>query len=355
MSGQGWTRRPRGGLRRMLAAALLASPLLWSGPAQAQPPSGAGAGAKKPADPPAPRPPTADPIGPSTPGSTSPQLAPPKQEPWVGPRGRRYSKDERKTLKELEADLKRYQRAAESHHERVKDYLYAQYLDRKARLEQRYADGIARTEAQQRKRHLDAIALLQKFINDYPEHPQFTPDAMFRLADLYLDEANWEFEKRFDEAVDSGAGTAELAADDAAQRADYTKSLDLWTDIIRRFPEFRQRAGATYLLAYYLKETGEDRRALAVYRGLVCGNKYAPLAPPPPAPNRDKVRLATANAAKAAFRNPYADCVATTKDKQLVEDAWVRGVGDIHFLTPGATTTRRSTSWPGRTTATTTS
>ena len=321
-------------LRRVLAAALLASPLLWNGPAQAQPPAAA-PGKKPAAQPLDPKPPTANPVGPRSPGEPAPQLTPPKQAPEEGPGGRRYSKDEKAVLKEIEADLKRYQRAAESHHERIKDYLYAQYLDRKARLEKRYADGIARTEAQQRKRHLDAIALLQKFINDYPNHPQFTPDAMFRLADLYLDEANWEFEKRFDEAVNAGAGTANLAADDAAQRADYSKSIALWTDVIRRFPDYRQRAGAMYLLAYYLKETGEDRRSLAVYRGLVCGNKYAPLAEPPPAPNRDKVRLSTANSQKSSFRNPYADCVASTRDKQLVEDAWVRGIGDIHFLTPG--------------------
>jgi len=327
---------PRGfsRLRRALAAAIVASPLVWQSPVQAQPPKGATPAARPPPNPLTPKTPTAQPIGPATPGA-SPQLTPPKVNPDVGPKGRPYTKAEKGVLKELESDVKRYQRAADRHQERVRDYLYGQYLDRKQRLEKRYAEGIGRTEAQQRKRHLDAIALLQKFIANYPNHPQFTPDAMFRLADLYLDESNWEFEKRFDEAVDAGAGSPELAGDEAAQRADYSKSIALWTDVIKRFPDFRQRAGTMYLLAYYLKETGEDRHALAVYRGLVCSNKYAPLAEPPPAPNRDKVRLSTASAAKASFRNPYADCVAMTKDKQLVEDAWVRGVGDIHFLTPG--------------------
>jgi hypothetical protein len=164
---------------------------------------------------------------------------------------------------------------------------------------------------------------------------------MFRLADLYLDESNWEFEKRFEASVDAagdvGASieTADIDAQDDSQRADYSQSVRLWTEIIQRFPDFRQRAGTLYLLAYYLKETGEDRRSLAVYRGLVCGNKYDPMAAPIPPPNRDKVRLATAAAAKASFRNPYADCMPSTKDRDLVEDAWVRGVADIHFLTPG--------------------
>src|SRR6266545_3570789 len=256
--------------------------------------------------------------------------------PISGPAGRPLTQAEKDVLKEIEGDLKRFQRAADTQQERIKDYLYGQYLDRKARLEKRYADQIARTEAQQRKRHLAAIALLERFIASYPNHAQFTPDAMFRLADLYLDEANWEFEKRFNEAADAAdAATAGISMDDTQQRADYSRSIALWTQIVQRFPDYRQRPGTLYLLAYYLKETGEDRRSLAVYRGLVCGNKYDPMAEPPPAPNRDKVRLSTAAAAKASFRNPYADCVAATKDKELVEDAWVRGVGDIHFLTPG--------------------
>jgi tetratricopeptide (TPR) repeat protein len=279
------------------------------------------------------------PVGPAT-GGPSPQLLPPKPEVPVGPAGRPYSKAEKDVLRELEADLKRYQRAADTHNDRIGDYLVGQYVDRKARLEKRYADQIAQTEAQQRKRHLDAIALLVKFIANYPNHPQFTPDAMFRLADLYLDESNWEFEKRFEASVEAdaapGADVAiDVSAPDGAQGADYSKSIGLWTQIIQRFPDYRQRAGTLYLLAYYLKETGDDRRSLAVYRGLVCSNKYDPMAEPPPPPNRDKVRLSTASASKASFRNPYADCMPSTKDRELVEDAWVRGVGDIHFLTPG--------------------
>lgn len=310
---------------RGFAAALL----LVAGTAQAQPPGDAA----RPAPKAQPARPTPGPVG----GRPTPQVLPPREQPSAGPAGRRFTKAEKDVLKEIEGDLKRYQRAAETHHDRIKDYLYGQYLDRKARLEKRYADQIRRTESQQRKRHLDAIALLEKFIRDYPSHPQFTPDAMFRLADLYLDEANWEFEKRFDDMADGIAAdpAAGDLGDDAAQRADYSKSISLWTQIIQRFPDYRQRAGSMYLLAYYLKETGEDRRSLAVYRGLVCSNKYDPMAAPTPPPNRDRVRLSTASAAKASFRNPYADCLPTTKDKELVEDAWVRGVGDIHFLTPG--------------------
>lgn len=313
-------------LGRALSATLLVGTAgqgrAWSQPAQpgAAQPGATQPGAAQPAQPPQPGP--------------HPTVVPQKTVP-TGPAGRPYTQKELDALTEIEHDLDRYQAAADVQQDRIKDYLYGQYTDRKARLEKRYADSISKAEKTQHQRHLDAIALLEKFIKDYPDHPQFTPDAMFRLADLYLDESNYEFEKNFDAQMAAANANADANTPQVAQRADYSRSIALWTDIVKRFPDYRQRAGAMYLLAYYLKETGEDRRSLAVYRGLVCGNKFDPMAEPPPAPNRDKVRLSTAAETKAHFQNPYADCVAITKDKDLIEDSWVRGIGDIHFLTPG--------------------
>jgi tetratricopeptide (TPR) repeat protein len=307
-----------------LTSALCAVLIAQTGVALAQPAPGA-----------QPQPAAAQPA-PAQPAPAAPKPPPPARDTAkLGPAGRPYTQAELDVLKEIEADYKRMEAASERHQTRVKEYLYGQYLDRKARLEKRFVAAIKEAEADERKHHLEAIALLEKFIQDYPDHPQFTPDAMFRLADLYLDESNYEFEKKFDEQADAAATGDATAADDSVQRADYSRSLALWTSIIKQFPDYRQRAGAMYLLAYYLKETGEDRKSLAVYRGLVCGNKYDPMAAPPPAPNRDKVRLSTAAQAKTRFVNPYGDCVAITEDVELIQDAWVRGIGDIHFLTPG--------------------
>jgi cellulose synthase operon protein C len=243
------------------------------------------------------------------------------------------SPEELRELKQHEQDFARYKAAAERHEGRMRAVLLGEYEDRIARLDKRYGEGLRKAEAEQRQRHIDAIARLQKFVADYPDHPQFTPDAMFRLADLYLDEANFEFEKQLERFGSAPVEGADLDAELQAT-ADYSKSLALWQDIVQRFPDYRQRPGTLYLYGYYLKQTGEDRKSLQVFRGLVCGNKHEPLGEPPPAPNRDQVRLSTV-AAKRTFVNPYADCQAITDDKALIEDAWVRGVGDIHFLTPG--------------------
>src|SRR5262249_55769332 len=101
------------------------------------------------------------------------------------------------------------------------------------------------------------------------------------------------------------------------------------------FPEYRLRPSTLYLLSYYLKQTGDDRRALQVARSLVCSNHYDPRAKPEPAPSREAVRAALTSGKKLNANELYADCQTSSQDPLLVQDAWVRIVGDIHFLTPG--------------------
>lgn len=132
-------------------------------------------------------------------------------------------------LKELEGDYKHYIGEAERHQQRMRAVIQRELDARIKELEKRYAEGIAAAEAERHRRHLETVALLEKFIADYPDHEQFTPDAMFRLADLYLDESEWDLEQR--ELV-------ALPTDNLI--ADYSKSLAMWQTILDRFPKFRQ-------------------------------------------------------------------------------------------------------------------
>jgi tetratricopeptide (TPR) repeat protein len=270
---------------------------------------------------------------------------PPVYPPTVPTGAAPLNPQEQRELGELERDYQRYATQARLHEERMQAILYSDYLDKQKQLETRYSEKIATAEKSERQRQLEAIALLEEFLRKYPDHPQFTPDSMFRLADLYLDQANYEFEHAFDkqEAAAAEGDTATASADMSAevdaeaeefQGPDYTRSLALWRDIIGKFPEYRQRAGTLYLLGYYLNETGRDRESRQAFLGLVCKNKHDPLKAPPPPPTREELRRRMAMD-KKSFVDPYADCQALTEERDLVDEAWVRGVGDSHFNTPG--------------------
>jgi cellulose synthase operon protein C len=114
--------------------------------------------------------------------------------------------------------------------------------------------------------------------------------------------------------------------------ADYGRSLALWEDILKRFPNYRQLPSTLYLLAYYSK-TKDERRSLLLFLSLSCANKFKYTEAPPQVPTRQE---AIARTALKQLRDPYADCKPLPNaETELVRHAWVRGIADHHFSITG--------------------
>lgn len=315
-----------------LVGALIASALAVSASAQ-EPPAGA-------ADPvpttsaPAPTAPAPTTPAPTAPAPTTPGPAlppgpvtprPPSPPIVTTP----LSPNELEVLGDVEKEWDRYVQSGETHHQRMRQVLVREYDARTKELERRYAERVASTEAELDKRHKDTIALLERFVAKHPNDPAHTPDQMFRLADLYLDVADAELEARL-AAQEASGGVP--AADEPDMVADYSRSLALWEDILKRFPNYRQLPSTLYLLAYYGK-TKDERRSLLLFLALACSNKYKFTDAPPAIPTRAE---AIARSALPELRDPYADCQAWPgAEVELVRHAWVRGIADHHFSITG--------------------
>ncbi len=238
-------------------------------------------------------------------------------------------------LKDVEQEFDNFTKAATEHQARMRTIAKREFDTRSGDLDRRYGDRIARTEADRGKRHADTIALLVKFLANHPSHDVFTPDAMFRLADLYLDQSDEEVESRRAATEGSNGQPQAGSAGDAPIVADYSKSLDLWEKILTQFPSYRQTPSTLYLYAYYTKQSkpGEERKALEAFLALTCANHYKWDAQPPPLPTREQ---AIKRVEAKTLRDPYADCTPYAgSDPELVRHAWVRGIADYHFLVPG--------------------
>lgn len=139
---------------------------------------------------------------------------------------------------------------------------------------QRQIDAERQAEAEARR---NAIRVFERFLETYPEDRERTPDVMFRLAELYFDEAAYaklDADDRVDalraERQAQGLPTEDLAA----PPVDYRCSVLLYRHIIARFQNFRLSDATHYLLGWVLKEMGHEDEALTAYKGMVCPSRY---------------------------------------------------------------------------------
>src|SRR5262249_622724 len=161
--------------------------------------------------------------------------------------------------------------------------------------------------------------MLKQFLAKYPNDPKWTPDAMFRLADVYLDKAKLEWDEK-QAALEKQAAPQPPPEEDTDKPPqyvgpDFTPAIAIWNDLVRRFPDYRQGAGTVYLLAYYqgeMRMTGEAKQA---YLGLVCHNKFDPLATPTPPPDPKDLRARLRVVASADL---YNGCVPMKDNPDLV-------------------------------------
>jgi len=260
---------------------------------------------------------------PPAPGPTSAPIAPMPPPAQLSPQ-------ELDELKAVEGDYDKFVDAAKRHDTRMRQIARSEYNQRTAELERRYAERIAKAEGDKEKLFGNTLARLEKFLQDHPNHDQFTPDAMFRLADVYLTLADDEVDKKL--AALDAAPPDPNQPDAAAIVADYSKSLALWEDILKRFPNYRQTPSTIYLLAYYGK-TKDERRSLQLFLSLACSNRYKWSDTPPPIPTKEE---AIKRVESKTLREVYGDCTPyPNADAELVRHAWVRGVADYHFTIAG--------------------
>ena len=174
-------------------------------------------------------------------------------------------------LKELESALNYYQRGVESYVEGQTELVRFKYQKQKDQLASQYERRIETLELEERERRAEAIERFEVFLQKYPGDPVYTPDAMFRLAELYFEKSSDDFLR------ESRAYEEELIAADEGRRETepeppeprYDKTIGLHRKLLDRFPDYRLSDAARYLLGYAYSEMGQEQLALVAYNELV--------------------------------------------------------------------------------------
>ena len=244
--------------------------------------------------------------------------------PTTAPDGSPLTPEDQQELKQMEDAVRSFEAATKDYRGTVTHIIKQDYDKKRRELIAKYDAQIKQVEQEEKDRRLEAIALFEKWLAKYPNDQKWTPDVVFRLAELYFERANDDYLAAVD-AAQKAADEAQKAGKEAPAAPptpDYTLTINLYKRLIAEFPTYRLIDGAFYLLGYCQGEMNHEPEAKQAYLALVCGNEYKALdTPRPPQPTKDK---------KATFVDPYANCVAIKDDSRFVPEAWTR-IGEYHF------------------------
>lgn len=172
----------------------------------------------------------------------------------------------------LKDAVKAYEREASETRDEVRKLSERKYKERRAAIEDNYRKAIEPVVKEERARRLDAIASFEHFLERHPNNREFTPDAIFRLAELYFEKYDDEFQlamkdwkdgyKRWEEGGKKGEVPAEPTKH-------FEQTVALYRRLIAEYPDYRLVDGAYYLLGYTLRAQGSSEEGVATWLTLV--------------------------------------------------------------------------------------
>ncbi len=181
---------------------------------------------------------------------------------------------------ELEESVRRWEEEAKAFRGEVHQIIQKQFDERRRFLADNYEQAIRDLEVLERNEREAAIARFEEFLARYPDDPQYTPDAMFRLAELYYEKANDDFELALEAHRKASRDAVAEGRDPPPEpMKSYAPSIALYQQLITGFPEYRFIHGMYYLLAYCLGEMGQGEEAQAAYRTLIEKYPDSPFVP----------------------------------------------------------------------------
>ena len=179
--------------------------------------------------------------------------------------------EEQQRLDDLQRMLETYETESKDFRRDVQLMVEKKYEEKRSELAASYEKAIRDLEVNERKDRLDAIAQFEEFLQRYPDEPRYTPDVMFRLAELYYERSSDE------QAVAMRAYEEQLKRLDpnsstpppAEPPVDYGPSIALYRQLLEKFPKFKFNDATTYLLGYCLEKQNDFEGAQQAYQDVI--------------------------------------------------------------------------------------
>jgi cellulose synthase operon protein C len=178
---------------------------------------------------------------------------------------------EKTQLEELSSAMEAYELEAKEFKREVQLLVEKKYEDKRNTLSNSYEKAIRDLEVLERRERLDAIAAFEEFLQRYPNDARYTPDVMFRLAELYFEKSSDDqalASREYEETL-KRMDPEKNAAPPPEPKVDFTKSIALYQRLVTDFPAYRLNDASYYLLGYCQEKQENFDKAQGSYRTLI--------------------------------------------------------------------------------------
>jgi TolA-binding protein len=172
----------------------------------------------------------------------------------------------------LSEAVKEFEREAKETRDEVRLIGARRYQERRKKIEGSYHRAMDPVVLAERSKRLDAIAAFEAFLLRHPDDREFTPDAVFRLAELYFERydddyqlALEDFKDRYQRWVNDGS----KGKPPVEPAKHFEKTIALYERLIANYPDYRLLDGAYYLLGFAQRTQGLIEEGLATWLALV--------------------------------------------------------------------------------------
>jgi TolA-binding protein len=180
----------------------------------------------------------------------------------------------------LAAELRRFEEERAAWRAEVRSLAEAELALRRREAALRHEARVAPLEAEDRRRRDAVIARLEELVRRYPDDRTFTPDALFRLAELQYERSEDEWAAAMARWQEATVAAVKAGAEPPPEPAkNHAPAIAAYQRLLTRFPSYPLNHAVQYLLGYCLAEMGQAAEAERAYRALVARWPASPFVP----------------------------------------------------------------------------
>jgi len=175
--------------------------------------------------------------------------------------------EEQREVAEMMEIVQDFKEQTKAYKKEVQQLVERKYDQQRKAVVGSFNRAITDLEKEENERRAEAIKVFEKFLSKYPDAPEYTPGALWRLAELYYERSKIEYTKEEDNYDAALAvfndGASEVEPTPPAPH--FERTISLLQRLVQDFPDYKLIDGSYYLMAYCLQEQGEPEEAQASY------------------------------------------------------------------------------------------